>query len=268
MTRNRTRRAALIDRDAVVSPSPSSRRSPSCSPHRALPPRRRSPASSGFSYIDSGGVRLFEVEKRSGSVPLRLHHAAGRPRSWIYASLAGDHRRGLRDGSGLGNRVLIEIYEFADGGGGSALGWFDVRTGKQRVPRADNTARPTSASRSLRAILGSGRVYRPRARHHHARRGGRRRKPVPNRRALFHIPFAKGRSAREKRITVVIAGARPGHNRVRQRPGLTWRTQGDERVFFIPADTSLRAPTLAPPRRTHRASVSAPSPAPGLYPTT
>ena len=185
---------------------------------------------SGFPVQESPGIRFFiaypSPDAQPGLYACTPH--LRRPKLVFLNSPATTLSPGVE--RRFGNRIALDIEEFADGGNGVWIGWLDVKTGryaeaevggpkKPEDPEADNESwsprtsalaiGPTGAA--AYAFAAFGKTYE-----------------------LFHRPYTAGKFGKERAVvTVPEADFDPATLRL-TRAALVWRTRGREQNATAP----------------------------------
>lgn len=191
-------------------------------------------------------MRIFEVELRRGRDRERYPYLYGcskkvrRPR--LITPLSPATTTEVYRLARRGTRILIEVYVYADGGGGSELGWFDTRTGAARTRSLDNIAGADFGQEILSATLGrDGSIAYVRNTSNYP--DDDEPEEPPNERALFYVAYDRAKLQRERLVTKGPPVAIDPFTLAYGADELTWRTVGPERSVDLPAErgtTSIR----------------------------
>ena len=220
---------------------------------------------SGFTWIEHAPrVRVFQVELHDRAAGFRIPYLYGcsarlrRPR--LVSALSPGTTQEITERGRRGNRILIETYEFADGGGGSGLGWWDIRTGRRAFRELDNIRDVDFGQPILSVTLApDGSIAYVRS-----TKSEGDEDDFVEQYAIYYLRYASGRFAKERRIRLLAPAEIDPHTLSFSGDHVSWRLPGAERTLAVPPDTSMRLATPAPPRRAYPGNCSR-EPGEGLF---
>lgn len=205
---------------------------------------------SGATWIErEPGVRIFQVELFDRAAGFKVPYLYGcskrirKPKLVGYLSPATTQE--IQDFGGRGSRILFESYEYADGGGGSSLGWWDHRTGRRAERVLNNVGGADFGQTIHHAVLAAdGSIA-------YVRTSKTDDDDNDTEYSVYFVRYAGGKFEKEKRLARAAPAEIDPQTLAIDGDTVTWRTVGAERTLAIPPDTSMRAATPAPPRKTY-----------------